>query len=1087
MILTGNDINVKNIINKNYNIKINAGCTIEYNINSMINNPIVTGPADTNSTLPFKKLFPIDTIIKPNRPEGAGIKYYVIGDVNTDSYTNPKLTTYNKPSRLYIPGADLVYKYYISPVGTGSREDTLSVSYSKKIFVNKIVAKFEISHSIPTSFSISATTYGGSETVLKSGTSSNIKAFGSETYDAGTVAIYYTGSGWSFSELDLNHNAHVELSAVKLKFVAASGEYVGVIELAPKYVIDVSNDLIDFNINKESSFSEDSSLPVGSVNANTLTLNLNTYNESSLRAKSYDKTYSEFQSDIVYFYKMSEVKPYIKIFNSNGLYGTTEKYDKIPQGTFYMDSSNISDMGDITINALDGAKILQEIIPQDALCKKYSVVSILRRMLDNVGFTNYKFNLNGENETSIMTPLYWWTDDQKTVWEHIQELCRDSQMTAVFDENNVLQFYSRDYLYNKYLSDGVNEKQTDWVMQYQANGDLLPNIINFSKNDLASKNKIKIEWQTPQLPTGDQTATPIWQSSESYLAAFGLSATLSATATTGDYISLIASTTADYQKNIAINSFNGYLLLDAEIIEYDAIQYRYVPEGGGLPVEVDITSESDILKYNALSDQNPANFQPTGKYRIKTRGAFGTTNAIKEHKAISDSIINSWTMGGAEFNISLSSINALTNSKVINRTSTTGTITAKTLFVLTNKSTVPNHYEIAYKDFPSVTAQSGVTKYYAFGTTMSLDIEDSDSLDASGGLAFFVSDSGTTMYYVQIRSTYGTNQLEKSKDVVIYKVIDGKIKEITDSQNRSLGTEITNIYGGVPFKLDILLESTATYNKIILYLNGNRITAIDNASGSNVLVPFSSKIGMISRKGNMSFDYIYGTDMTKESYNKNTVFNPYTGQYSDTTLKILFGNKIIDTSGLGVISNAVEDFGPVAREIKKDLIRFNTRPAYPLEPSLGINEFIKVLGYTMSSFGAEIYLINNSGTYVPISDGDAASFFVPGKSLSKSSPLEYTNYASNDYTTQELVIFASNWIQTEPDVKNLADWIQKQWAKKQSVIQLDIFGNPMISVGDVVEIDYDYQELPAGQKYLVTAVQQKYMEGLETGIVCRSL
>ena len=31
----------------------------------------------------------------------------------------------------------------------------------------------------------------------------------------------------------------------------------------------------------------------------------------------------------------------------------------------------------------------------------------------------------------------------------------------------------------------------------------------------------------------------------------------------------------------------------------------------------------------------------------------------------------------------------------------------------------------------------------------------------------------------------------------------------------------------------------------------------------------------------------------------------------------------------------------------------------------------------------------------------------------------------------------------------------------------------MISVGDVIEIDYDYQELVAGQKYLITSVQHE--------------
>ena len=45
----------------------------------------------------------------------------------------------------------------------------------------------------------------------------------------------------------------------------------------------------------------------------------------------------------------------------------------------------------------------------------------------------------------------------------------------------------------------------------------------------------------------------------------------------------------------------------------------------------------------------------------------------------------------------------------------------------------------------------------------------------------------------------------------------------------------------------------------------------------------------------------------------------------------------------------------------------------------------------------------------------------------------------------------------------------------------------MISVGDVIEISYDYQDLRAGQKFLVNSINQNYTTGLETSIVCRTL
>lgn len=1079
MIQTGNNDALKNVLLKSYNIHSGAGCTIEYDMNSMINDPVITGTRTIVETSPFKKLFPIDSIANPNRPNAAGVKYYILGDIIPKEYVNQRFMTSPKDYRLYIPGEDLVYKYYLSALGDGSTSEGVSISYPKKAFVNKITVKFEISHSIPLSFNVYGTTYGGSETLLKSGTSSNIKAFEStKTFDEGTVSIYYTGSGWSFSESDLNTSQHVELSGVKLSFVAASDKYVGVIEVAPKYVIDVSDSIKDFTVNKESSADVEDVIPVGYINANTLTLNLNTYNKDRLLAKSFDKMNTSFESGLIYFYKMAIVKPYIKVYHSLGLYGSSDKYDKIPQGTFFMDSSDISAFGDFTINALDGAKILQEVIPQDALCENYAATAIIRRMLDNVGFTNYNFNLNGDTESSIISPNFWWTDDQKTVWEHLQEICRDSQITAVFDENNVLQFYSRDYLYGK--------TSADWTMHHEKNGEYLPNIIDFSKKDLPSGNKVKINWSTPQKTIADGTGTPIWQAPTSLLAAFSLQSDIPQSATAGDYISLSGIFTDDSSKDYYMNTFTGFFLINSEVIEFDAMQYHYKLAGSSTwETPVDITSSSDILKYNSLTDSNPANFQPTGKYRIKTRGALNTNGNVR-HSASTSNILAAWTVGGTEFYTS-GSINPSFSAKMVYTPDTVNkdNINQKGLFTITNKSKVSNHFEIAHKEFPALTTQTtSAIKYYTMGTTMFFD-NPIDQPKATGGFAFFVSSGGNNMYFLQIRTTAATNALENQKDIKIYKLLNGRLISLADSQKTN--TEITNIYGKIPYKIDISVESTSTRNIITAYVNGNKIVATDTQSSGNSLVPFSSRLGLMSIEGTSSFDYVYGLDLTEAEYKKNTVYSIYSGQYSDPVLKFVFGTRALDVSSVGTLNSAVEDFGPIAREIRKDLVRFDTRPTYPLIPSLGINEFASLLGYRLSPFGAEMYTMNNSGMFTPLSDGQSASYFVVGKTLSKSSQLEYKNYDVNKYTSQEPILFEPVWVQTEGDVKNLADWIKTQWSKRQMVVTLKVFGNPMISVGDLIEIDYNYQEIPTGQKFIVNNVTQTFDGGVETNIVCRTI
>ena len=101
------DPKVKDIFEKNTSISMNVGATIDINLNTMIDwdkvTTPVTGNADTviGGRTPFKKLFPIDTVIKPNRPLLAGVKYGISGDVTGNSFRDPKTTPYQVNYRTY--------------------------------------------------------------------------------------------------------------------------------------------------------------------------------------------------------------------------------------------------------------------------------------------------------------------------------------------------------------------------------------------------------------------------------------------------------------------------------------------------------------------------------------------------------------------------------------------------------------------------------------------------------------------------------------------------------------------------------------------------------------------------------------------------------------------------------------------------------------------------------------------------------------------------------------------------------------------------------------------------------------------------
>jgi hypothetical protein len=146
-----------------------------------------------------------------------------------------------------------------------------------------------------------------------------------------------------------------------------------------------------------------------------------------------------------------------------------------------------------------------------------------------------------------------------------------------------------------------------------------------------------------------------------------------------------------------------------------------------------------------------------------------------------------------------------------------------------------------------------------------------------------------------------------------------------------------------------------------------------------------------------------------------------------------------------------------------------------------------VLGSRLTSFGAEVYVLNNAGTFVPLDDSQFASFSIIGNTVVQSGQNEYLDKTINEFSNPEQVTFESTWIQTEDDAKSLSDWIKDQWSKKQSVCELEIFSNPLISVGDLVTISYPSNGLDGTQKFIVSNVDTSFDGGINTKITTRSI
>lgn len=522
------------------------------------------------------------------------------------------------------------------------------------------------------------------------------------------------------------------------------------------------------------------------------------------------------------------------------------------------------------------------------------------------------------------------------------------------------------------------------------------------------------------------------------------------TATAGSYGGAIAS----------VSGFNGFSDLDYRVINVNSNTYT----ASGL-----IPGKTYYLRVRAYSGPNQTGTYGEYFYEKvsppKPANVSGSTSTISETQTpdLENQSIDIGTSVGISENREVQT----------------------SLFTVTNNSKDKNKYSVAVKDSLIDTGY----EYYTFGSSMFFSA-NINKTSGSGGIGFFTGNSGMDGYFVLIQTTANLSD-SADKEVKIIKMVGGKKVILKDSQTS--GKELSGVLGGISYKVDIVVKATATKRIINVYVNNFKITATDTNSTTStnpvdLVLPITSQVAMFANTGKVSFDYIYASPLTAEQYGTGILENVYEGKYGLKTLSFLYGDKVI--SDRFISPNQLpflEEFGTVAREIRKVKIKYEARPGDPVYASVGINKFVSVLGQRLSSFGAEVYVINNSGTYVPLDDSNLYSFSIIGNYIVTTGQHEYISNELSETTVAEPVIFESSWIQTEPDAKSLSSWIETQWSKQQQVVELEVFGNPLISIGDVVSVNYPKNDLDGTQKFIVTSVNNSFKEGLSTSITARSI
>jgi len=1112
------------------------GCYLEYNMNDLILETAVTAPEGVITASltapasqggytykPFEKLFPITSIIDPRRPKVAGIQYLILGDpsvgANVAASGVASANTYASAKefskRLYFSGIKTAYKYWVTPQASGMLLSNciLSVTYPaiKTAATNKIVVKFETSHSKPTSWTVKLVNLAGAESLIYTGTTCP---------DSGIVNLYYNGTSWSTTE-PATISEGVNLSGLKLQInsIDIAGGYLGVIEISARLVKDVTDSLESFDISQNSSDSITGLVPVGDVTANSLRMSLNSYDKAY---EHYDKSNS-FNKAKLNLYKNIIIKPFVTI-----------ESEKVNLGTFYLDSYDVDEFGEIGINALDGARELQYIKPPDIVTKDMSSVAIIRRILDSVGFTNYKFNI-AASDNSVVTPFYWYTDPQKTVWQHIQDLCKDTQMIAVFDNNDILQFYPRGYIFDKTKSPALS-------FRYNSTADgKLANISSISIENVPTVKAIKVMYSPQTTSNYDGDGDKIYTSPVVLLGAAALVEDLPAVATAQVDAPLGVIKLSPVQISGSagkLYSYTGYLVLEKEIIEYDAIKYNYepLPPISGQPtVSKWITSDSDIQANQAIA--KPNSFMPTGEYRIKKRNAFDIVKNNEDliHKTETESMKDKWTGNKwnsvtgnftpdqSVFTLQEVAIKDATGKDIANPYNLFYSIprSMMTVFAPAVKSQVSStdatlteyikntEYRIATIDAKYSKADGTVSDNFIIGTNMYFPLTTNPKDNrATGeqrtisGIAFSLSSDNKSGYFLSIASSQNTNSDKSYRDINVYKLVNGIPIKLSDEQKDTDSSIVTGINGGKMYRVDIRANysiPSGGSDKVLtlrVSINNQSFLVIDQSP----LTTITQKIGLASLQGVSAFDYVYTAPLTIEEFTSNQTFDPYKGFLGgDSSIVKTFGEFIFSQKSQQTNSTWIREFGPVARELRRIQSRYTT-PGFPLYPSLVNNTDVTIAGVSLDSFTMDAYVLNNTGAFTALANEQEKQFAIIGNRIVPADSFEYIDPTLSEADKQEIIGFDSTWIQRETEAKALSEWMRDQWSKQQKVLSMQTFLNPTIQIGDVVEVSYpsnglyssEDSSIPTGftaNKFVVLSINSTYDKDSPptTSLDCRSI
>jgi len=987
-------------------------------------------------------IYPVASIAKPNRPN-SGIAYAVVGQatVAARNGSDPRF-------KVATEQEEMSYSYWVSPSPSASNRSIANaqpqVVYNRAYPMNKIVLKFEM---------VAARTGARSTTnqfrnrptavdifITRDNTNWTRIATDRQPNDSGVITLFRQANGTWGTTAHYDSPQTIRGVRAVIKTMQSAGLYANVIEVSGRLVQDLSNDVVSFSVNKTRE-EQSATLPVGTMEANSASISL--VNADTNR---YDPNFAG--SDLNGLIDVNT-----KLTVSLGvLVGDT--YEYIPQGVYYADSWNYStDSPTVDIECTDFSKFLQQELMPPTFFAGYSIVVIIREILERMGFLNISLQ-RATSDPNFRIPYVWFNEEQ-TVWDALAEIARADMGAFWFSESGTLIIQSRNRIYNT--------TTPQHVISSVHIGNNQPNLIELGTDFSVEANKAIVKYSPLKANTtefGDPLDSALWQADET-IVVHGSPLQTSMTATS-DKITLSA-------KDAETWPLESYVNIEGEIMHYRGKQVR---KG---------TTNQYAIKYEPTEYRHADGWRATGVLWNVRRG-------LKGSKATTHSLDIKWGIHRTGSNGKSKTTNNSMRSVVDGR------------FRLQLPASVDGN------DWLQSARGSLGDAYSLLGTSVMFS---TDSMNhGMAGLCFNRrSTTDARGYYVELVTTkYASNKMNGTiGNIRIYKMdangarngLPAYIKPTrfegeTDAEYNARDARAKAGVRGydmaiVPGRL-YYIEVAKVGNSYTIYVNGQQITSFTDST-------YTSGLWGMFVRGNTKadFEYFYAHNPSANAHmniEEQQMYNRVNGDYISGYAARL---RTAPTGSHWFF----DEFGPIVHESKEIEVDYAIAPALNAR-IINFNDWQTVAyDHTYSPFGSR-FMIDNAARQLAVVHGEdtwtyPGETFTPTIMISGQAVIrdeEKIHEVENDAAIRRRgpveVEVQNPWIQSEDHAKSIGEFITKRWASPVDVVTANVFIHPALQTGDLVSVNVPRSNMTTDKfRYYVIGIELSYDGAISGSLTLR--